>query len=54
MHIYIIISDLLCLFFPQCTVKLEGNKITEFQKEGDMDTLITREVIGDELVLVST
>ena len=37
----------------QCTVKMDGDKMLETQREGDNEVLITRVATGDELVSVS-
>ena len=41
-----------CMFF-QCNVVMDGEKMTETQKMGDVSIVITREVVGGELVSVS-
>ena len=37
----------------QCNVVMDGEKMTETQKIGDVSIVITREVVGGELVSVS-
>ena len=42
--------DIFCIL--QCMVKLEGDVMTEEQKAGDVTVVITRQVVGGELVSV--
>lgn len=48
-----IILVLKLIIYFQCTVKMDGDKMLETQREGDNEILITRVVTGDELVSVS-